>query len=103
MGLQLPTIPYITAQNIGIDAAGGYAANTDPALNYARNGVISGNTLYNIESKRGPLGGHGAIGIYVDGGRNVVSGKKQGVSYRQGDWRGKRNQRLPYRSCYHQE
>lgn len=60
------------AENIGIDAAGGYAANANPALNYARNGVISGNTLYNIESSRGPLGGHGAIGIYIDGGRNVI-------------------------------
>ena len=58
-------------QNIGIDAAGGYAANSVPALNYARNGVISGNTLYNIESSRGPLGGHGAIGIYLDGSRNI--------------------------------
>jgi hypothetical protein len=65
------------AQNIGIDAAGGYAANSDPALNYARNGIISGNTLYNIESKRGPLGGHGAIGIYVDGGRNVIVEKNR--------------------------
>jgi hypothetical protein len=59
-------------QNIGIDAAGGYAANSVPALNYARNGVISGNTLYNIESSRGQLGGHGAIGIYLDGSRNIT-------------------------------
>jgi len=59
-------------QNIGIDAAGGYAANAVPAYNYARNGVISGNTLYNIESSRGQLGGHGAIAIYVDGGRKVT-------------------------------
>jgi hypothetical protein len=60
------------AQNIGIDAAGGYGANSIPAYNYARNGVISGNTLYNIESSRGPLGGHGAIGIYVDGARHIT-------------------------------
>ena len=59
-------------QNIGIDAAGGYAANSVPAYNYARNGIIRGNTLYNIESSRGPLGGYGAIGIYVDGARNIV-------------------------------
>jgi hypothetical protein len=59
-------------QNIGIDAAGGYAANSTPALNYVRNGVISGNTLYNIESSRGQLGGHGAIGIYLDGSRNIT-------------------------------
>jgi hypothetical protein len=76
-GFTITNNTIYNAQNIGIDAAGGYSANADPALNYARNGVISGNTLYNIESKRGPLGGHGAIGIYVDGGRNVVVEKNK--------------------------
>jgi parallel beta-helix repeat protein len=63
------------AENIGIDAAGGYAANTNPAYNYARNGVISDNELYNIDMTRGPVGdllGHGAIGIYIDGARNIT-------------------------------
>ena len=60
------------AENIGIDAAGGYAANSNPALNYARNGLIAENTLYNVETSRGPLGGYGAIGIYVDGARNIT-------------------------------
>lgn len=62
-------------ENIGIDAAGGYAANTNPAFNYARNGVISENELYNIDITRGPIGGihgHGAIAIYVDGARNII-------------------------------
>lgn len=62
-------------ENIGIDAAGGYAANTNPAFNYARNGVISENELYNIDMTRGPVGGvhgHGAIAIYVDGARNIT-------------------------------
>lgn len=62
-------------ENIGIDAAGGYAANTNPAFNYARNGVISDNELYNIDMTRGPVGGthgHGAIAIYVDGARNIT-------------------------------
>ena len=76
-GFTITNNTIYNAQNIGIDAAGGYSANADPALNYARNGVISGNTLYNIESKRGPLGRHGAIGIYVDGGRNVVVEKNK--------------------------
>lgn len=76
-GFTITNNTIYNGQNIGIDAAGGYAANTDPALNYARNGVISGNTLYNIESKRGPLGGYGAIGIYVDGGRNVIVEKNR--------------------------
>jgi hypothetical protein len=59
-------------ENIGIDAAGGYWANGTPAYNYARNGLITGNTLYHIESARGPLGGYGAIGIYVDGARHIT-------------------------------
>ncbi|MFB6454078.1 right-handed parallel beta-helix repeat-containing protein [Chitinophaga sp. Hz27] len=62
-------------ENIGIDAAGGYAANPNPVLNYARNGLISDNELYNIDMTRGPIGsihGHGAIAIYVDGARNII-------------------------------
>lgn len=63
------------AENIGIDAAGGYSANSNPAYNYARNGLISENELYNIDMTTGPIGGahgHGAIGIYVDGARNII-------------------------------
>jgi hypothetical protein len=62
-------------ENIGIDAAGGYGANSNPTFNYARNGVISDNELYNIDMTRGPVGGihgHGAIAIYVDGARNIT-------------------------------
>ncbi|HKO80963.1 MAG TPA: right-handed parallel beta-helix repeat-containing protein [Chitinophagaceae bacterium] len=62
-------------ENIGIDAAGGYSANSTPAFNYARNGVISDNELYNIDMTTGPIGGahgHGAIGIYIDGARNII-------------------------------
>ena len=76
-GFTISNNTIYNAQNIGIDAAGGYAANSNPSLNYVRNGVISGNTLYNIESKRGPLGGHGAIGIYADGSRNVIIEKNR--------------------------
>jgi len=71
-GFTISNNTVYNGQNIGIDAAGGYAANGTPAFNYARHGVISGNTLYNIESSRGPLGGHGAIGIYIDGARNIT-------------------------------
>jgi hypothetical protein len=63
------------AENIGIDAAGGYSANSNPAYNYARNGLISENELYNIDMTTGPIGGahgHGAIGIYIDGARNII-------------------------------
>ena len=59
-------------ENIAIDAAGGYWANSTPAFNYARNGVISDNEIYNIDMSTGPLGGHGAIGIYIDGARNIT-------------------------------
>jgi parallel beta-helix repeat protein len=60
------------AENIGIDAAGGYWANPTPAYNYSRNGVISDNEIFNVEMRTGPLGGYGAIGIYVDGARNIT-------------------------------
>lgn len=64
-------------ENIGIDAAGGYSANKTPAYNYARNGLITGNTLYHVESARGHLGGYGAIGIYVDGARHIIVEKNR--------------------------
>ncbi len=63
------------AENIGIDAAGGYAANPVAEYNYARNGLITENELWNINMTTGPIGGqhgHGAIGIYVDGARNIT-------------------------------
>lgn len=63
------------AENIGIDAAGGYWANSVSAFNYARNGIISDNEIYNIDMTTGPIGGphgHGAIGIYIDGARNII-------------------------------
>ncbi|MDP4184610.1 MAG: hypothetical protein Q8862_05545, partial [Bacteroidota bacterium] len=60
-------------ENIGIDAAGGYSANNVPEHNYARNGTICDNEIYNIDMTTGPIGkasgtndGHGAIGIYID-------------------------------------
>ncbi len=63
-------------ENIGIVAAGGYAANSVPALNYARNGVISDNEVFNIDGTSGPIPAYsqhnGAIGIYVDGARDII-------------------------------
>ena len=64
-------------ENIGIDAAGGYSANRKPEYNYVRNGLITGNTLYHIETARGLLGGYGAIGIYVDGARHITVEKNR--------------------------
>lgn len=54
------------AENIGIDAAGGYHANADSALNYARYGTISYNKVMIINNS------HGAPGIYVDGARDIT-------------------------------
>jgi len=58
--------------NIGIDAIG-FEGNA-PANDQARNGVISGNRVYNIESYGNPAYGtdRSADGIYVDGGRDLV-------------------------------
>lgn len=63
-------------ENIGIVAAGGYAGNANPALNYVRNGLISENEVYDINGKTGPIPAfekhNGAIGIYIDGARNII-------------------------------
>jgi hypothetical protein len=60
--------------NIGIDAIGfeGVAPNT--SVDYARNGEISGNTVYNISAINNPGEGnqYDADGIYVDGGSQIV-------------------------------
>ncbi len=54
--------------NIGIDIAGFYNNTcTDPALNQARNGLVSGNLVYNLYCPYATC-----AGIYVDGGRDTV-------------------------------
>ncbi|HEY8896223.1 MAG TPA: right-handed parallel beta-helix repeat-containing protein [Niastella sp.] len=63
-------------ENIGIIIAGGDGLNPtgNVTTNYARNGVVSDNVLYNIDMSRGPVqnGDHGAIAIYVCGGAGTV-------------------------------
>jgi hypothetical protein len=54
--------------NIGIDCIGG-DPSIDNGKGIARNGTVSGNTVYNAHSGYG--GGY-AAGIYVDGGQNIV-------------------------------
>lgn len=58
--------------NIGIDAIG--FEKTASKNDQARNGTISGNIVYNINSKGNPAYGSesSAGGIYVDGGRDSV-------------------------------
>jgi len=61
--------------NIGIDIAGYYGACSSPCKDYARNGVVSGNTVYGIDSSVNPAYGKGsnsAAGIYADGAANVI-------------------------------
>lgn len=66
--------------NIGIDIIG-YEGTGPPSLDRARDGVVTGNTVYNIDSSFNPAyggnfttggGERSAAGIYVDGGTNVV-------------------------------
>lgn len=53
--------------NIGIDLAGGYGVSTDPTQDFARNGVVRSNTVYNCNSSIAV-----AAGIYADGSRDIV-------------------------------
>ena len=60
--------------NIGIDAIGFEGVSPDPAYDYARNGVIGENTVYNISAISNPGEGnqYDADGIYCDGCDNVI-------------------------------
>lgn len=59
--------------NIGIDVIG-FEGVGRAGIDRARNGIISGNTVYNIDSKSNPAyrGDRSAAGIYVDGGSDIV-------------------------------
>jgi hypothetical protein len=67
--------------NIGMDFIGYEGVNSNSALDRARNGVVSGNTVWNVDSRYNPAyggnfttggGDASAAGIYVDGGTNIV-------------------------------
>jgi hypothetical protein len=60
--------------NIGIDAIGFEHVSPVEATDQARDGIIAGNTIYNISSKDNPAynGQYGADGLYVDGGTRIV-------------------------------
>jgi parallel beta-helix repeat protein len=78
-------------ENIGIIIAGGdnLNPNGDASVNYARNGVISDNELYNISMSNSVdvwgAGNYGAIAIYICGGggtlieNNKVSNCDRGI------------------------
>ena len=72
-GFRIEGNEIFRCSNIAIDAAGGYAANRNPDLNYARNGVICRNVIYDIDNELGQLKGNcGAIAIYADGARDIT-------------------------------
>ena len=60
--------------NIGIDVIGFERTAPDPAVDQARDGVVSGNLVYNITSKGNPAyqNEENSDGIYVDGGTRVL-------------------------------
>jgi Protein of unknown function (DUF1565) len=60
--------------NIGIDVIGFERTAPDPAVDQARDGVVSENLVYNITSRGNPAYGQdqSSDGIYVDGGARVL-------------------------------
>jgi Right handed beta helix region len=60
--------------NIGIDVIGFERTAPDPAVDQARDGVVTGNLVYNITSKGNPAYGDdvNSDGIYVDGGTRIL-------------------------------
>ena len=60
--------------NIGIDVIGFERTAPDPAVDQARDGVVSGNLVYNIHSRGNPAyqNEENSHGIYVDGGTRVL-------------------------------
>ncbi len=60
--------------NIGIDVIGFERTAPDPAVDQARDGIVSGNLVYNITSRGNPAyrDEENSDGIYVDGGTRVL-------------------------------
>jgi hypothetical protein len=60
--------------NIGIDLIGFEETSPGAAYDQARDGVVIGNTIYNIDTLNNPCygGERSAGGIYVDGGTNIL-------------------------------
>lgn len=60
--------------NIGIDVIGFEHTAPDPAVDQARDGVVSGNLVYNITSRGNPAyrDDESSDGIYVDGGTRIL-------------------------------
>jgi hypothetical protein len=67
--------------NIGIDMAGFWGMGP-PGFDQANNGMVVGNTVYNISSINNPsyAGSYGADGIYCDGCTNVIIERNLGYA-----------------------
>jgi hypothetical protein len=60
--------------NIGIDVIGFERTAPEPAVDQARDGIVSGNLVYNITSRGNPAyrNDESSDGIYVDGGTRIL-------------------------------
>jgi Right handed beta helix region len=60
--------------NIGIDVIGFERTAPDPAVDQARDGIVSGNLVYSITSRGNPAyrNDENSDGIYVDGGTRIL-------------------------------
>ena len=60
--------------NIAFDFIGHEGVCPAPEFDQARNGIVAGNTAYNIDSRGNPAYGTDASagGIYIDGGKNII-------------------------------
>jgi Right handed beta helix region len=60
--------------NIGIDVIGFEHTAPDPAVDQARDGLVSGNLVYNVHSRGNPAyqNEENSDGIYVDGGTRIL-------------------------------
>ena len=93
--------------NIGIDLIGHEGQNPNPDLDRARDGLVVGNLVYNIDSFGNPAYGdeRSAGGIYVDGGtnilieRNIIHDANLGVELAS-EWAGKNTSQITLRNNF---
>lgn len=93
--------------NIGIDLIGHEGQNPNPEVDRARDGVVVGNLVYNIDSFGNPAYGNerSAGGIYVDGGtnilieRNIIHDANLGVELAS-EWAGKNTSHITLRNNF---
>jgi hypothetical protein len=73
-GFQITNNVVHDVDNIGIDCIGFEGVSPIAGQDQARNGEVSGNTVYNVTSLKNPAygGQQSADGIYVDGGKSIV-------------------------------